>query len=76
MVVCVDTDLMVLAIFALKIAIGKENITNAITSAYRGLFAPVYTNGRNIKTSSGFAITIVLFKPVGLALPGTDIAII
>jgi len=71
----VITDLPVLAKNTLQITIGKENITNSLTSAYNRFFSLMNTDGGDTKLRSCLTISLVLRKPVSITFPGTNIAV-
>jgi hypothetical protein len=67
-------DLVILTIYALQVAMRKENIADTELTADNRLFAPMNTNGCDSVIGSAFAIPVASFKPVYPAIPRTQCA--
>jgi hypothetical protein len=67
----IPADLMILAIAAVKIAMGEKYIADAVFSADGRLFPLVKTDGPDLESGSCAAISQLPGKPVCPAFPGT-----
>jgi len=67
---------MILAIDTLKIAIRKKNIANTPVARNDRFFTSMRENGGNGEISTGFAIAPFIRKPVGVAIPRANPAIL
>jgi hypothetical protein len=67
-------DLMILAINALEIAMGKKYVAYSIGSAYSRLLSPVDANGGNAERGITVAIAGLPFNPVCIAIPWAECA--
>jgi len=65
----VTTDLVILAIHTLQVAVRKKNIADTKFAADNGLLASVYTDGCGLVSAIAAAIAPAAFEPVNPALP-------
>jgi hypothetical protein len=72
---CITADLVILAVYALQVAIGKENIANSFITGYYRFFTLVDKNGRNTERRIGLAITQPGRKTVGITVSRTNPAV-
>jgi len=63
---------MILAINALKIAVGKKHIANALITRNDRFFTLVSKYGRNAEGRIRFAIAQLSGKTVGITIPWTN----
>jgi hypothetical protein len=70
----IAADLVILAVYALQVAVRKENIADPEFTTDDGLFAPVNANGCGAVHGITFAIPVASFEPVYPAGAGTQCA--
>ena len=68
----VPADLKILAIDALQVAVGKENIADAICSAYNGFLSAMEADGTDVITRVRSAIPQFSHIAVNPTVTGTD----
>ena len=70
----IAADLVILAVYALQVAVRKEDIADPVFTTDDGLFAMVNANGGGAVSCITFAIPVASFEPVYPAGPGTQCA--
>jgi hypothetical protein len=60
---------VILAVNALQVAIGKEDVADAFVTRNNRFFSLVGENGRNTERRIRPAITQLIREPVGIAVP-------
>jgi len=68
----VVADLMVLAVDALQVAMGKEDVADALRTADDRLFATVSIDGGNAESGSGLAVSPVFSEAVCMTASRTE----
>jgi len=70
------TDLIILAIDTLQVAVGKKDVAYPTRTTDNGFFSMMKTDGGNAEASPGFAISQRFRESVGMTIPWTKSAIV
>jgi len=72
MIQFVIADLPVLTIDTLQVAVGEEDVTDAVIPAYRGLFTVMEADGADPEACPAFAPAGGSFQPVNVTFARTN----